>query len=43
MFLAVAFLFRILILRNATAVLAKPAIARYLYYLLVEIIAIVVY
>jgi hypothetical protein len=43
MFLAIAFLSRTLILQNTAAVLAKPAIAYYLYYLLVRIIAMVVY
>jgi hypothetical protein len=43
MFLVVTFLSRILILRNIVAILAKSAVARYLYYLLIRIIAIVVY
>jgi hypothetical protein len=43
MFLVVAFLFKILILQNATTVLTKLVIARYLYYLSEEMIAIIVY
>jgi hypothetical protein len=43
MFLAVVFLSRTLILGNVAVVLAKPAVARYLYYLLIRMIAIVVY
>jgi hypothetical protein len=43
MFLVIAFLSRTLILKNTAVVLAKPVITRYLYYLLVRIIAIVVY
>jgi hypothetical protein len=43
MFSAVAFLSRTLILENVTVVLTKPAVAYYLYYLLVKMIAIVVY
>jgi hypothetical protein len=43
MFSAVAFLSETLILQNTATVLAKPAVACYLYYLSKGIIAIVVY
>jgi hypothetical protein len=43
MFLAVMFLPRTLILGNVATVLAKPAIVGYLYYLLIKIIAMVIY
>jgi hypothetical protein len=43
MFLAVAFLSWTLILQNAAVVLAKLAVAGYLYYLLIGMIAMVVY